>query len=64
VIGGNQQVFQAFLSRGAVAELANLVADDFGDGGVGQRSDGSAGVLQQRVAVSMRQVGNVLQVGR
>ena len=31
-IGGNQQVFQAFLPGADVAELADLVADQFGDG--------------------------------
>ena len=29
-LGGNQQVFQAFLPRAGIAELAHLLADQFG----------------------------------
>jgi hypothetical protein len=42
----NQQVFQAFLPGGAVAELADLVADEFFSQRAVERTDRVAGVGQ------------------
>ena len=63
VIGGGQHDFQAFFAGGGVAELADLIAHQVGDGGGGQGSDGSAGVLEQGVDLLVRQVRDLLQVG-
>jgi hypothetical protein len=62
-IGGNQQVFQAFLPRAGIAELAHLLADQFGGHALRQRRYRGAGILQQRRDVLVGQVGNGGQVG-
>ncbi len=61
---GNQQVFQAFLPRPDVAKLADLLADQFFDGGAVERSDGSAGVFEQRRDVFIGQISDLREVCR
>ena len=41
-----------------VAELAHLITDEFGEGRVVERGDGSAGVFEQRFDMLVGQVGN------
>ena len=61
-VGGNQQVFQAFLPGGGVAELADVVAHQFLDGRAGQGGDGASGVFEQRGDLGVGQIRDVGEV--
>jgi len=57
-IGPNQQVFQAFLPGVAIAELSDLIAQQFLGGRPGQRGDRGACVSEQRGDVLVGEVGD------
>src|SRR5262249_37093733 len=61
VVGVDQQVFQAFLPRAGVAQLAHLVADEFLHGRAALRRDGRPGVFQQRLDLVVGQIRDVAQ---
>src|SRR5262249_10838385 len=59
-VGGNQQVFQAFLPGAAVAELADLFADQLLGGRSLERGNGGAGVVEERGHVPL---GHIRDIG-
>ena len=61
-IGVDQGIFQAQLTCPHVAQLADLVAHELGDGVVVERSDGGVRVFEKRVDVLVGQIGNLPDV--
>jgi hypothetical protein len=58
LVGGNQQVFQAFLAGAAVTQLADVVAYQLLDGRAGQGGDGGVRCCQQGSHLGLRQIGD------
>jgi hypothetical protein len=52
------------LPSGTVAELADLIADEFGNGRARQRSNGSAGSAQEGFDVLVGQIRDSREVSR
>lgn len=63
MVGIYQQFFQSFLACAAIAELADLIAQQLRGERTVQRGDGVAGLLLQRRPLRLRQVRNRRQVG-
>jgi hypothetical protein len=63
-IGQNQLAFQAFLPSGTVAELADLIADEFTDRLPRERSNRGAGSAQEGFDGLVRQIGDSREVIR
>ena len=61
-VGGNQQVFQAFLPGAVVADLPDVVAHQLLDGRAGQGSDGGLGVFEQGADLGVGQIRDIGEV--
>ena len=63
-VGGNEQVFQAFLPCAGVAELSDVVAHQFLDRRSLQGGDGGAGVFEQGGGLGVGQIRDIGEVCR